>query len=400
MIRRRPHQQRVLALLEQFPVVAILGARQVGKTTLAREIAADTAARWFDLENPRDRTALAEPQLVLEAIEGLVVIDEVQQLPELFALLRVLVDDPSRSHRYLILGSAAPELLRQGSETLAGRIAFHQLDGFDLTELGAERWRTRWLRGGFPDSFLAADDPASLRWREAFIDTFLARDLAAMGFGVSPVAMRRFWTMLAHWHGQTWNGAEFGRAFGVADTTVRRYLDLLAGTYMARILQPWHENLRKRQVKSPKVYLRDSGLLHALLGLDDMDALQSHPKVGASFEGLALETVIRIEDARPYECFFWATHQGAELDLLIVRGQERIGYEFKHTATPRRTRSMTIAMADLGLDRLDVVWPGDGAWPIGERMRAVGLETLVEQHAVTAGDAVSAAMSAENSWSS
>ena len=379
MLRRQDHERRVFDLLDQFPVVALLGARQVGKTTLARRLAADAAARWFDLEDPRDRAALTEPRLVLEAIEGLVVIDEVQLLPELFPLLRVLVDRPGRNHRYLILGSAAPDLLRQGSETLAGRIAFHHLEGFDLAEVRPDNWRNRWQRGGFPDAFLAPDDAASLRWREAFIDTFLARDLAAMGIGVSPGTMRRFWMMLAHWHGQTWNGAEFGRAFGVSDTTVRRYLDLLAGTWMVRVLQPWHANLRKRQVKSPKVYLRDSGLLHALLGLPDMAALQSHPKIGASFEGFALGTVVRLTGARDHECFFWATHQGAELDLLLVRGQRRVGYEFKRTATPRRTRSMTIAMRDLGLERLDVVWPGEGAWPIGEGMRAVGLATLAAE---------------------
>lgn len=388
MLFRPDHVDQLKSLLQQFPVVAILGARQVGKTTLARSIAQQMDARWFDLENPRDAAALSEPQLVLEHIHGLVVIDEIQRLPELFGLLRVLVDRPDADHRYLVLGSAAPELLRQGSESLAGRIAFHRLDGFDLAEVGCELWRERWLRGGFPDSFLATDDLASWRWREAFIDTFLARDLPALGVGVPAVTMRRFWTMLAHWHGQIWNGAEFGRAFGVADTTVRRYLDLLSSTYVARVLQPWHANLRKRQVRSPKLYIHDAGLLHALLGLRGMADLEGHPKVGASFEGFALGQVIRRLDARPHECYFWATHQGAELDLLVVRGTSRLGFEFKRTATPRRTRSMTIAMRDLELDRLDVIWPGQGAWPIGDGMRAVGVQDMVAAAADQLGDQV------------
>ena len=378
MLERRQHAGQVRSLLAQFPVVAILGARQVGKTTLAREMAQEHPARWFDLENPRDAAALSEPQLVLEDIEGLVVIDEVQRLPDLFPLLRVLVDRPGHQHRYLVLGSASPELLKQGSETLAGRIAFHVLEGFDLTETGAGLWRQRWLRGGFPDAFLASGDDASRKWREAFIETFLARDLPALGVGVPAITMRRFWTMLAHWHGQTWNGAEFGRSFGVADTTVRRYLDLLASTYVVRILQPWFENLRKRQVRAPKVYVHDAGLLHALLGVRHLEDLQSHPKVGASFEGFALGQVIRRIGAAPHECYYWATHQGAELDLLVVRGNQRLGYEFKRTSAPRRTRSMTIAKRDLRLDRLDVVWPGKGTWPLDQGIHAVGLVDLFE----------------------
>ena len=376
MLPRPNHTNRLRLLLEQFPVVAILGARQVGKTTLARTLAQEANARWFDLENPRDAAALSEPQLVLEHLNGLVAVDEVQRQPDLFPLLRVLVDRRDADHRYLVLGSAAPELLRQGSESLAGRIAFHALSGFDLSEVGAPAWRTRWLRGGFPDAFLAKDEAASCRWREAFIETFLARDLPALGVGVPAITMRRFWTMLAHWHGQIWNGAEFSRSFGVADTTVRRYLDLLAATYVVRVLQPWHENLRKRQVRSPKVYIQDAGLLHTLLGVRDTAELEAHPKVGASWEGFALGQVISRLQARPHECFFWATHQGAELDLMVVRGSSRVGFEFKRTAAPRRTRSMTIAMADLGLERLDVIWPGEGTWPLGDGIRAVGLLDL------------------------
>ncbi|MCA9490273.1 MAG: ATP-binding protein [Myxococcales bacterium] len=371
---RTDHARQVRELLEEFPVVGLLGPRQVGKTTLARDIASERAAAWFDLELPRDAVRLADPGLALEGLEGLVVIDEVQRQPELFPLLRVLVDRPDHDLRFLVLGSASPELLRQGSETLAGRIAFHVLDGFDLDEV--PDWRTLWGRGGFPRSFLAGSDAASLRWREAFVDTFLSRDLPALGIAVPPTTMRRFWTMLAHWHGQRWNGAELGRAFGMSDTTVRRYLDLLEAAYAVTVLQPWHENLGKRQVRAPKVYVRDSGLLHALLGVADDDDLQGRPLVGASWEGFALGQVVRRLRARPHECYHWATHQGTELDLLVVRGQQRLGFEFKRTSTPQATRSMHIARDDLGLDRVDVVWPGAGTWPLGDRIRAVGIEDL------------------------
>jgi uncharacterized protein len=363
-------------LLEQFPVVAVLGARQVGKTTLARALAAEGSAAWFDLEHPRDRARLSEPALALERIQGLVVIDEIQHVPELFPLLRALVDRADKDHRYLVLGSASPELLRQGSETLAGRIAFHVLDGFDLEEVGASRWPELWQRGGFPLSLLARDDAASLTWREAFIETFLSRDLASLGIGVPATTMRRFWTMLAHWHAQIWNGSELARAFGMSDTSVRRYLDLLDAAYAVRVLAPWHENMSKRQVRSPKVYVRDAGLLHALLAIGDMEALESHPKVGASWEGFALSQTVRLLAARPHECFFWATHQGAELDLLAVRGRRRLGFEFKRSAAPRRARSMEIAISDLRLERLDVVFPGSGSWPLGDRIRAVGIADL------------------------
>jgi uncharacterized protein len=376
VLSRSRHAAEVRRLLEQFPVVAVLGARQVGKTTLARALAAEGSAAWFDLEHPRDRARLSEPALALERIQGLVVIDEIQHVPELFPLLRALVDRADKDHRYLVLGSASPELLRQGSETLAGRIAFHVLDGFDLEEVGASRWPELWQRGGFPLSLLARDDAASLTWREAFIETFLSRDLASLGIGVPATTMRRFWTMLAHWHAQIWNGSELARAFGMSDTSVRRYLDLLDAAYAVRVLAPWHENMSKRQVRSPKVYVRDAGLLHALLAIGDMEALESHPKVGASWEGFALSQTVRLLAARPHECFFWATHQGAELDLLAVRGRRRLGFEFKRSAAPRRARSMEIAISDLRLERLDVVFPGSGSWPLGDRIRAVGIADL------------------------
>jgi predicted AAA+ superfamily ATPase len=379
MLDRATHTQRVRELLEVSPVVALLGARQVGKTTLARQIATGAPHHWFDLEDPDDRARLQEPKLALGGLKGLVVLDEVQLAPELFGLLRVLSDRPGTPARFLILGSAGPELLRQGSQSLAGRIAFHHLEGFDLDEVGGEEVENRWVRGGFPRSFLARDDTESLRWRNDFIATFLERDLPRLGITIGAPTMRRFWTMLAHWHGQTWNGAALARNFGVSDKTVRGYLDILESTFVARQLQPWHENLGKRQVKSPKIYLRDSGLLHALLGIPSETGLQAHPKVGASWEGFVLGQVVRRLGARPEECFFWATHGGSELDLLVVRGSTRRGFEFKRTTAPRRTRSMTTALADLKLDSLDALHAGEHTFPIGERMRAVAVGDLLEQ---------------------
>lgn len=376
MLVRRRHLSQLHRLRRTFPVVALLGARQVGKTTLARELAAETVA-WFDLENPRERARLADPLLALEPLSGLVVIDELQRAPELFPVLRGLVDDRSADRSYLLLGSASGPLLAQGSETLAGRIGFHVLDGFDFAEVGVDAWRTLWRRGGFPNSTLAFDEESSFDWREQFVETFLSRDLPGLGMPIPPPTMRRFWTMLAHWHGQTWNGAEFGRAFGMSDTTVRRYLDFLEAAFAVRVLQPWFENLSKRQVRSPKLYIRDAGLLHVLLGLRDQEALESHPKVGASWEGFALAEVVRHLGARDHECFFWATHQGAELDLLVIRGTQRRGFEFKRTSTPAMTRSAAIARADLGLTSLDVVWPGAGTWALGEGVRAVGIADIL-----------------------
>lgn len=372
MIRRPRHASRIRELLRQFPVVGLLGARQTGKTTLARSLAA--GASWFDLENPFDLARLAEPMLSLPPLRGLVVIDEVQRMPSLFPILRVLADREGDPARFLLLGSASPDLLRQSAESLAGRIAYHSIGGFGLDEV--DHAPVLWLRGGFPRSFLAASDTDSFRWREAFIATFLERDLAALGVGTPAPALRRFWTMLAHYHGQTWNSSELARAFGVSDKTVNRYLDDLSQTFMAWSLAPWHENLAKRQVKAPKVYLRDSGLLHALLGIASMAELEGHPKVGASWEGFALGEVLLRTGAAPHECFYWATHGGAELDLLIVRGRERRGFEFKRTASPARTRSMAVALEDLRLDSLDVVYPGDATFPLGERIRAVGFGRL------------------------
>jgi hypothetical protein len=379
VIERPGHLNELRRLLRQFPVVAILGARQVGKTTLARQLVASHrgSVTYLDLEDPDDAALLAEPMLALRRLRGLVVVDEVQRRPELFPVLRVLVDE-ARGRRFLVLGSASPALLHQSSESLAGRIAYHELGGFSVGEVGAAHAEALWRRGGFPRAFLAPSEAESERWRRELIGTFLARDIPALGVRLPAPTLRRFWLMLAHWHGQIWNGAAFASSFGVAHTTIRRYLDVLSATFMVRQLPAWHENLGKRQVKAPKVYVRDTGLLHALLGLRTQREIESHPKLGASFEGFALETIIDRLGARPEECFFWASHGGAELDLLVVRGQRRLGFEVKRTSTPALTRSMHVVLADLRLDSLDVVHAGTRTFPLGARVRAVALDRVIE----------------------
>lgn len=380
MIERQKEQLALKSLLKHFPVVAILGARQVGKTTLARAVArqGQGPVTFFDLENPDDLARLNEPMLALKELRGMIVIDEVQRRPDLFPVLRVLADRQRKPARFLLLGSASPELLRQSSESLAGRIVYHALDGFSLDEVGSSQYERLWIRGGFPRSYLARSAAVSSQWRQEFIRTFLERDLPALGITIGAVTLRRFWTMVAHYHGQVWNASEFGRSFGVADTTVRNYLDILSAALVVRQLQPWFENLSKRQVKAPKIYVRDSGLLHSLLNLESMTDLQSHPKLGASWEGYALEQVIHQVGARPEECFFWATHAGAELDLLIVRGSQRRGYEFKRTTAPQMTPSMRTALTDLKLTSLDVIHAGDLSFPMGEKIRAVAMARLLE----------------------
>jgi hypothetical protein len=379
-MERTLHVRRVRALLRTSPVVAILGARQVGKTTLARQIgAADggTVTR-FDLENPIDRARLADPMLALAGLKGLVILDEVQHAPELFQVLRVLADRPRRPARFVVLGSASPTLLRQSSESLAGRIAHYELGGFTLEELPGSKLDLLWRRGGFPRSYLARTEAESVRWRDDFIATFLGRDLPQLGIRVAAATLERFWAMLAHYHGQTWNSSELARAFGVSDTTVRHYLDILTSTYVVRQLPPWHENLAKRQVKAPKVYLCDSGLLHSLLRLPDIESLLRHPKIGASWEGFALAQVEARLGVRRGESHFWATHGGAELDLLVVRGRRRLGFEFKRATAPTVTASMRIAMEDLSLERLDVVHAGEKTWNMAPRIRAIALSRLQE----------------------
>ena len=316
--------------------------------------------------------------LALGELRGIVVLDEIQRRPELFPVLRVLADRSGPPARFLVLGSASPDLLRQSSESLAGRILYHHLGGFGLDEVGVGKRDELWLRGGFPRSFLAESPAASAEWRREFVRTFLERDLPALGVTIPATTLGRFWTMLAHYHGQTWNGSELARAFAVSHSTVRRYLDVFTSALVLRQLQPWFENLKKRQVKSPKVYLADSGLLHTLLNLETRDDLMRHPKVGASWEGFALSEILSRLGARAGERFFWATHAGAELDLLVVRGHRRLGFELKLTSAPSTTRSMHSALNDLQLERLDVVHAGEHTYPLAERVRALALARFEE----------------------
>lgn len=379
MIPRPRHLATILRLLTHNPIVGILGARQVGKTTLARQIAARRRGQftYFDLENPAQRAELQDPMLALEGKRGLVILDEIQRVPALFEVLRVLADRERSRVRFLVLGSASPDLLRQGSETLAGRIAFHRLSPFTLDEVGETRIDRLWLRGGFPRSYVARTDATSAEWRREFVQTFLERDLPQLGVGIPATTLHRFWSMLAHYHGQVWNASEFGRSFGVSDHSVRRYLDILSAALVVRQLRPWAENLGKRVVKSPKVYVADSGLLHTLLGVETSRQLELHPKSGASWEGFMLESVIQILGARADQCYFWATHGGAELDFLLVSGTQRLGFEFKRTVAPSLTPSMRSALADLRLDRLDVIHAGAVTFPLAPRVRAVAARRLL-----------------------
>ena len=377
MIARTEHLDELHLLLRRFPVVALVGARQVGKSSLARALAERTGgATFFDLESPRDLARLEEPQMALDPLRGLVVLDEIQRRPELFPILRVLADRPRRPARFLVLGNASGELLKQGSESLAGRIAYHELPGFTLGEVSAARLARLWTRGGFPRAFTARTEEESARWREELVRAFVERDLPLLGFRLAPQTMQRFMMMLAHYHAQTWNGAELGRAFGVTEKTVHHYLDILASTFMVRRLQPWHENLAKRQVKAAKIYLSDSGVLHSLLGIETHADLMGHPKVGASWEGFAIQQIIQRLKPSPRECFFWALHTGAELDLLIVQGRRRRGFEVKLTDSPSVTPSMRSAVENLRLDSLDVVYAGTEVFPMGERIRAVPVRDL------------------------
>jgi uncharacterized protein len=379
VIPRSRHLDRVIAALKRAPVVCLIGARQVGKTTLARQVAAQSGpARFFDLENPAHLAQLVDPMLALEPLRGLVILDEIQRVPDLFTVLRVLADRPRRPASFLVLGSASPDLLRQSSESLAGRIHYHEVDGLDLTETGAGSWRDLWIRGGFPRSFVASTDEESRDWRRDFVRTFLERDIPQLGFSTDATTLRRFWTMVAHYHAQIWNGSEIARSLAVGTTSVARYLDLLTSALVIDQLPPWFENLGKRQVKAPKVYLRDSGILHTLLGIDDDADLLGHPKVGASWEGFALQQVASVLDLRREEQFFWATHGGAELDLLVVRGRKRWGVEFKLTAQPAVTRSMTTALEDLRLRHLFVVHAGTDTFPMTRKISAIALPRVAE----------------------
>jgi uncharacterized protein len=372
MIDRKIDKAILDELMAVFPVTAILGPRQSGKTTLAHQFEAN---HFFDLENPRDAAMLAEPQLALEPLDGLIVIDEIQRQPDLFPLLRYLVDT-KKTQQYLILGSASRDLIRQSSETLAGRIAHHELGGFRIDDVGAGQWRKLWLRGGLPPAFTARTDEQSQRWMENYLATFLERDIPQLGITIPASTLRRFWTMLCHYHGQILNYSELARSFGISDMTARRYLDILEGTFMIRLLQPWHENMGKRLVKRPKLYFRDSGLLHALLSVHSARDLAGHNKLGASWEGFAVEVAARAIGKRNEELAFWATHSGAEVDLFWRERGKNWAVEVKYRDAPRVTPSMANAVKDLKLSRLWILYPGDRAYPLAPKVSVLPLAAV------------------------
>ncbi|MFP4069004.1 MAG: ATP-binding protein [Verrucomicrobiota bacterium] len=373
-LQRNRQLKRLRELIDFSPIVAILGPRQSGKTTLARQVAAD---HYFDLENPRDVARLEHPQTTLEGMEGLVVIDEIQLRPDLFPLLRYLVDR-QEAVRYLILGSASRDLIRQGNETLAGRIAFMRLEGFSLDEVGAAAWKRLWWRGGFPRAYFAPSDGLAEQWLEDYLSTFLERDIPQFGIQVPAATLRRFWIMLSHYHGNVLNYAELGRSLQVADTTIRHYIDILESTLMIRVLRPWYQNSSKRLVKRPKIYLNDSGLFHRLQAIDSMSALQGHPKLGASWEGFALNQLIRMSGFPEERFFFWATQSGAEVDLFWQRNGKNYAVEFKYADAPRRTKSMHSAARDLNLEHLWVVYPGPESYALGDRISVRAISEMAE----------------------
>ncbi len=373
--------KEIKRLFKTHPIVAILGPRQCGKTTVARmyckEEPAFPESNYFDLEAAIDLERLANPTLALQPLSGLIVIDEIQRQPELFPTLRVLADKKELGQKYLILGSASRDLIKQSSESLAGRIAYLELTPFTFQEV--DHLQTLWQRGGFPRSYLAKTEEESFEWRNSYIRTFLEQDIPNLGFKIPPVALRRFWIMLAHYHGNIFNASELGRSFGASDVTMRSYLDLLTGTFMIRQLHPWYENISKRQVKSPKIFFRDSGIFHALLNIENREALLTHPKIGASWEGFALEEVVRAHHARSEDCFFWSTYADAEIDLLIYEKGGFKAFEFKYADAPKMTRSMQIALKDLKLQRIDVIYPGEIDYQLSEQVYVHGLKNYLKK---------------------
>ena len=376
-------RDRFIKLIKRYqkshPIVAILGPRQCGKTTLARQYCQMSKdfpkSNYFDLESPVALERLQNPMLALKNLTGLIVIDEIQRAPNLFPILRVLVDNKDLDQQYLILGSASRELLKQSSESLAGRIAYLELTPFSLEEV--KDVQNLWLRGGFPKSYLAGSEEESLDWRNFYIRTLLEQDIPNLGISIPPETLRRFWSMLAHYHGNTFNASEFGRSFGASDVTVRKYLDILTGTFMLRQLKPWHVNLGKRQVKAPKVYFRDSGLLHALLRINSSDELLCHPKIGASWEGFALEEVIRAQIDIDQDCYFWSTYSGAEVDLVIPSHNNLLGLEFKYSDAPKLTKSMLNALKELDLKYLFVIYPGEVDYFLSEKVEVKSLKSYL-----------------------
>ena len=375
MLERKQYLEKIRRGFSTSPAVCLLGPRQCGKTTLSNMLKWNGEQHYFDLENPKHFSRLSEPMLSLEPLKGLVVIDEVQRKPEIFETLRVLLDRVEKPARFLLLGSASPRLIKGVSESLAGRVAFVDLSGFTISEVGAEKIKTLWLRGGFPVSYLAEDEQLSLNWRNDFIRTFLERDIPQMGITVPAETLRRFWVMTAHYHGNVWNAAEFARSLGSAEATARRYLDIMSGSFVIRQLQPWFQNIKKRQVKSPKIYVRDSGILHALFSIESNNDLLGHPKIGASWEGFVIEQIAVFSNSR--DMYFWATHAGSELDLLMFSKGKRLGFEIKYSDTPHITRSMRIAMSDLTLKHLYIVHPGNETYPLDNDVTALSINDIV-----------------------
>ena len=378
ILKRQYYIDKITFLFKVNPILAILGPRQCGKTTLARMVAAQFSepVHWFDLENPTDLMRLQAPLLSLQDLRGLIVIDEIQKRPDFFPVLRVLIDQHRDTQRYLILGSVSRDLTQQSSESLTGRISYMELPPFSYPEVPA--FNELWIRGGFPGSYLAATEAISWEWRKAYISTFLERDIPNLGITIPPQTIRRFWMMLSHYHGNIFNASEMGQSLGVAHTTARHYLDILTGTFMIRELLPWFENIKKRQIKSPKIYFRDSGIYHLLLNVSNQDALTLHPKLGASWEGFALESVIRHHHVAPEEAYFWGVHGQGELDLLLFQNGKRLGFEFKYTDQPTVTASMHLALNCLGLDELIVIFPGAHDFPLANNVRAIGLKAYLK----------------------
>lgn len=377
-IQRKKELTSINKLRQIFPVIAIIGPRQCGKTTLARQLSFD---HYFDLENPRDLATLEHPQLTLESLTGTIIIDEIQRLPNLFSLMRYLIDQ-RLNQQYIILGSASRELLKQSSESLSGRIGYYHLGGFSIDDIGYNNLRQLWLRGGLPLSYLSGDEEQSLIWRENYISTFLERDIPQLGITIPSQTLRRFWTMISHYHAQIINYAEFGRSFGISDMTTRKYIDILEATFMIRVLQPWYINMKKRLIKRPKIYLIDSGLLHSLLSIENMGQLLSHNKLGASWEGFALECICRILNMDANRLFFWGTHTGAEVDLFWQKGGKNWAIEFKYMDAPKLTKSMQIALEDLSLSHLYIIYPGNDLYQISEKISVVSIKHFTESYEI------------------
>jgi len=374
MIKRAKYKKHIEEALGRSRAVALLGPRQCGKTTLARELVDKDSPNYFDLEDPSSLIGLADPKTALASLKDIVVIDEVQRRPDLFPILRVLLDRSPLPAKFLILGSASHDLLRQSSESLAGRLEMIEMDGFGLSEVGQKGASRLWLRGGFPLSFLARNDVDSFAWRKSFIQSFLERDLRQQGINIPAVALHRFWAMLAHSHGQIWNAAPFATSLGITEPTVRRYLDILTGVFMVRQIQPWHANIKKRQVKASKVYIRDTGVLNSLLGLKTEAEVLRHPSCGASWEGYVIEEVIH--SVEPDDVYYWATHQGAEIDLVFAKGGRMYGVEVKRADAPTMTPSMRIALEDLKLERIIVIYPGNKRYSLHKKIDVVPFESI------------------------